>query len=123
MTDESVVSANLNTSGGGDVILLQPTTLLSPDTEYRFEVSAGVKDLSGASFLPYSTTFTTGTAAGGGSSLSGVSFEKVSLPDGHREGVHEPHVRPRWEAVCRDARRLHLPLRGERRRNDGCTGR
>ena len=80
MTDESVVPANLNTSGGGDVILLQPTTLLAPDTEYRFEVGTGVKDLSGAAFLPYSTTFTTGTAAGGGSSLTGVSFEKISLP-------------------------------------------
>lgn len=78
-SDGSVVPANVNTSGGGDVIVLQPTVLLDANTTYRFEVTAALKDLSGASFTPFTSRFTTGSA-GGGSSTSGVAFEKVALP-------------------------------------------
>jgi Big-like domain-containing protein/hemolysin type calcium-binding protein/strictosidine synthase-like protein len=78
-SDNAQVSANRNTSGIGDVIVLQPTALLSPSTTYRFEVTSGVKTLSGASFIPFSSTFTTGTQTSGGGALN-VSFVKVSLP-------------------------------------------
>ena len=56
------VAANLNTSGGGDVIVVQPTAPLAPLTEYFFQVTSGVKDLAGAAFIPYAIRFTTGNA-------------------------------------------------------------
>ena len=72
------VSATVNSSGGGDVIVLQPTAALAANTQYRFEVTDGLHDLSGAAFLPYTSTFTTGTSGGGtgGGTFTG-SFEKV----------------------------------------------
>ncbi|MDX6414364.1 MAG: large repetitive protein, partial [Gaiellaceae bacterium] len=77
-SDNTQVGANLNTSGGGDVIVLQPTAQLDANTSYRFDVTSGLKDLSGAAFTPFSATFTTGTL-GGGSSTLGAAFDKVAL--------------------------------------------
>ncbi len=78
VSDNSQVSATVNSSGGGDVIVLQPTALLAANTQYRFEVTSGLRDLSGAAFVAYTATFTTGTSGGGpgGGSFTG-SFEKV----------------------------------------------
>lgn len=78
MSDRTVVPANVNTSGGGDVIVLQPTALLDPNTTYVFQVTDGVKDLSGASFRPFSSTFTTGAL--GGNTNAGIVFDKIALP-------------------------------------------
>jgi N-acetylneuraminic acid mutarotase len=78
-SDDTEVPANRNTSGGGDIVVLQPTVLLDANTSYRFEVHEGLKDLSGASFLPYSMTFKTGTE-GTSTGSSSIAFEKVSLP-------------------------------------------
>jgi hypothetical protein len=78
-SDGAQVEANLNTSGGGDVIVLQPTALLSPTTTYRFEVTSGVQDLSGSAFLPFTSIFTTGTSSGSGNA-GDISFTKVPLP-------------------------------------------
>ncbi|MDO1448406.1 malectin domain-containing carbohydrate-binding protein [Rhodocytophaga aerolata] len=47
-------------TGGGDAISFSPTFALEPNTTYKFVVTAGVKAYSGASFLPYEATFTTG---------------------------------------------------------------
>ena len=55
------VAATVNSSGGGDVIVLQPTVKLASTTTYAFQVTAGLKDLSGAAFTPFSSTLTTGT--------------------------------------------------------------
>ncbi len=77
-TDAMPVQASLNTSGGGDVILLQPRTLLDPNTSYTFKITAGVKDTSGASFKEFSSTFTTGTQ--GGETDPSIAFEKIALP-------------------------------------------
>ena len=60
------VAANLNTSGGGDVIVAQPTAPLAPLTEYFFQVTSGVKDLAGAAFIPYAIRFTTGNTTSTG---------------------------------------------------------
>lgn len=68
------VAGAVNTSGGGDVIVFQPTGLLDANTQYTFEIN-GVKDLAGRDFLPYKSTFTTGTA--GTPSDSGVAFTKL----------------------------------------------
>ena len=56
----AAIRANLNSSGGGDAIVLQPTDLLAPDTTYTFRITDAVKDLSGAAFVPFSMSFTTG---------------------------------------------------------------
>src|SRR5439155_24600106 len=77
-SDHAPVGAVLNTSGGGDAIVLTPTSLLDPNTSYTFEVTPGLKDTSGAPFLAYTATFTTGT--GGGDVDSTLAFEKIDLP-------------------------------------------
>jgi N-acetylneuraminic acid mutarotase len=79
LRDGVQVAANLNTSGGGDDIVLQPKQALDQNTNYSFEVTGGVKDLSGASFLPYATTFTTGIASSV-NGITGVAFAQVQLP-------------------------------------------
>lgn len=77
VSDGQVLPAEVNTSGGGDVIVLQPSVLLDPTTQYRFVITSSVKDLSGAAFVPYSATFTTGTV--GGTTSTGVAFTQVPL--------------------------------------------
>ena len=72
------VAANLNTSGGGDVIVAQPTAPLAPLTEYFFQVTSGVKDLAGAAFIPYAIRFTTGNTTT--TVPTSVKFAKVALP-------------------------------------------
>jgi fibronectin type 3 domain-containing protein len=59
-SDHSVVPATVNTSGGGDSIVLQPANTLLPNTQYTFSVSSGVLDTTGVSFTPYTFNFTTG---------------------------------------------------------------
>ena len=76
-SDAQPVSAILNTSGGGDVIVLRPISLLNANTQYTFVVTAGLRDVSGAAFVPFSMSFTSGTASGG--TDSSVAFEKVTL--------------------------------------------
>ena len=88
LTDETVyleraddalrVPANINTSGGGDAIILQPLVLLDPATEYRFVITDEVTDLFGVNFDPYEQTFTTNLSVAGRE--SGVAFEQVQLP-------------------------------------------
>jgi N-acetylneuraminic acid mutarotase len=80
LSDGIAIDSHLNTSGGGDAIVLQPEQALDPNTSYAFEVTTGLKDLSGASFLPYTTTFTTGVASSA-NGISGVSFTHVDLPN------------------------------------------
>lgn len=71
------VDAVLNTSGGGDVIVARPAANLAPNTSYTFEVTSGLLDVSGASFAPFTSTFTTGTQT---SPLdTSIQFEKVTL--------------------------------------------
>ncbi|HEV7805344.1 MAG TPA: Ig-like domain-containing protein [Solirubrobacteraceae bacterium] len=76
--DGAVVPANRNTTGGGDAIILQPTSLLEASTTYRVEITSGVKDVSGAAFLPFDSSFTTGTGSGGGGSIE-AAFDQVAL--------------------------------------------
>nr|MCU0446861.1 putative Ig domain-containing protein [Microscillaceae bacterium] len=75
-----VISAHVNSTGGGDAITLVPLNLLSPNTTYKFEISEGVKDLDGQAMLPFSLTFTTGNNTGiNSSNLDGVNFLKQNL--------------------------------------------
>jgi hypothetical protein len=76
--DNSVVPAVVNTTGGGDAIILQPSVLLDASTAYTFTVTSGVKDVTGVAMTPYSESFTTGTT--GGAMNSSLAFQKVTLP-------------------------------------------
>jgi hypothetical protein len=73
VSDGSQVPASVNTSGGGDVLVLTPNGTLEANTQYRFEVTEGVKDVLGNSFLPFESLFTTGTLVSG-TGIPGVAF-------------------------------------------------
>ncbi|MFN6528555.1 Ig-like domain-containing protein [Nostoc sp. ChiSLP03a] len=70
------VNANYNTSGGGDVIVVSPINQLKNNTKYLLQITDGVKDSSGAAFLPYSISFTTGVFV---KPVSNITFEQISL--------------------------------------------
>ena len=70
------VAGSLNTSGGGDAVVFQPSAQLQANTRYVFEINANLKDTRGAAFLPTRLGFVTGASTTG----SGVAFEKVELP-------------------------------------------
>ena len=61
-TDGKLIQGTLNTTGGGDAIVFTPSVVLDANVSYSFSVTEGVKDTNGVSFLPYTSTFTTGTA-------------------------------------------------------------
>ncbi|MDG4831521.1 Ig-like domain-containing protein [Solwaraspora sp. WMMD1047] len=64
--DGAAVDANVITSGGGDVVNLSPTAPLQPATRYRLTLTAGVRDIAGRAFSPYTMVFSTGTVVGPG---------------------------------------------------------
>ena len=76
VADGAVVPAGVNTSGGGDVLVLTPVDTLEAATGYRFEITDGVKDVAGNAFLPHLSTFSTGQIASG-TGIPGVAFDKV----------------------------------------------
>jgi len=43
-SDNTQVAAHVNTSGGGDAIVLQPSVVLDANTQYQFDVTSGLKD-------------------------------------------------------------------------------
>ncbi|MGD9571839.1 MAG: Ig-like domain-containing protein [Thermoleophilia bacterium] len=87
-TTNAVVPAVVNTSGGGDVIVLQPTVLLTPNRGYRFEVTAELTDESGTPFTPFSSTFTTGDGPNsGGGSFTGAFARQVTTAPALTGGI------------------------------------
>ncbi len=75
-SDGATITGAINTSGGGDAIVFTPAGLLAANTTYVFEITDAVKDTSGAAFLPFTSTFTTGT--GGATIDTSVSFGKTA---------------------------------------------
>ncbi len=75
--DGAVIAAGRNTSGAGDEIVLKPTEPLDKNTQYKFSVTESLRDTSGASFAPYSMTFT--TAKSFVESTFPAAFEKVPM--------------------------------------------
>ncbi|WP_216324493.1 Ig-like domain-containing protein [Deinococcus aestuarii] len=71
------VPAALNTSGGGDAVVLQPNAPLQANARYTFEITADLKDTDGRAFLPTSLSFVTGASA----PPSALAFEQVELPN------------------------------------------
>jgi hypothetical protein len=78
--DNTLVPGNINTTGGGDAIVYQPSSPLEASTHYTFRLSDRVKDESGNPFLPFSTTFSTGTTTI--SPTPGVNFNKSVVYSG-----------------------------------------
>ena len=73
------IPANVNGTGGGDAITLVPAAPLKLSTTYRFTITPGVKDLSDSAFIPYSSTFTTGSSST--SDVTNAQFDTISLPN------------------------------------------
>jgi hypothetical protein len=57
---QTEVPGHVNTSGGGDSIVFQPTDMLETGATYKFTCN-GVRDMSGAVFQPYKMSFTVAT--------------------------------------------------------------
>ncbi len=74
-----VVASNVNGTGGGDAITLVPASPLKLNTTYKFNITSGVKDLSGASFIPYTSLFTTKSNATSTPVIA--SFSRIDLPN------------------------------------------
>lgn len=79
--DNTLVPGNVGTSGGGDAIVYQPNAPLDANTNYTFRISSGVRDESSATFIPYSTTFNTGTYTSL-PSTPGVNFTRSTVYTG-----------------------------------------
>jgi hypothetical protein len=116
-SDGAEIPANRNTSGGGDVIVLQPLDRLAENTTYRFDVTDGVKDLSGAPFIPHTSTFTTGTA--GGTLPSSIVFDQVALANATGRSFTSLAIGPdhKLYAATMDGEIVRFPLNA-----DGTTG-
>ncbi len=87
-TGASVAIDRVKTSGGGDVIIIQPTNPLAANTTYRVNVNASsvgsnlkIKDVNGTAFLAYAATFTTGTKLALGSPTIAFSQQVVAGDD------------------------------------------
>lgn len=76
-SDRVAVPGHVSTSGAGDTITFQPFGPLDANTQYTFEVTASVKDTGGASFVPFSMNFTTGTQIT--PTDTNIAFQKVEL--------------------------------------------
>ncbi|HET9034889.1 MAG TPA: Ig-like domain-containing protein, partial [Myxococcaceae bacterium] len=59
-SDMMPIAATVNTTGGGDAIVLQPRGVLDARTGYVFQLSDRVKDQGGNAFIPFTSTFSTG---------------------------------------------------------------
>ncbi|MBC8121183.1 MAG: Ig-like domain-containing protein [Gemmatimonadaceae bacterium] len=80
-SDGVSVSGTVNTSGGGDTIVYQPSALLSSNTNYTVQITDKVRDQAGSAFIAHSLTFTTGSTTSVGST-TGVSFGKSQVYSG-----------------------------------------
>ncbi|RDC66045.1 malectin domain-containing carbohydrate-binding protein [Adhaeribacter pallidiroseus] len=75
----SEIQGVIQGTGGGDAISFSPTYALEPNTTYKFVITDAVKSYSGAAFLPYQATFTTGSVAAPTGSNS-IEFAKQTIP-------------------------------------------
>jgi hypothetical protein len=78
LSTQERVPSNINGSAAGDVIVIQPRAPLKPNTKYQYLVTDGVTDEDGASILPYSSYFTTGSFDPGSISNQ-IKFQHLKL--------------------------------------------
>ena len=76
-SDGQRVAGTAGTSGGNDVLTFQSAEPLEAGTAYRFEVGFGVADEAGARFIPFWSTFRTGTGLPPSTS---AGFDRVAQP-------------------------------------------
>ncbi|WP_347157367.1 malectin domain-containing carbohydrate-binding protein [Pontibacter chitinilyticus] len=67
-------------TGGGDAISFSPSFALEPNTTYKFVITDGVKSYSGAQFMPYEASFTTGSASTEPTGPLAVEFKPEAIP-------------------------------------------
>jgi hypothetical protein len=79
-SDMMPIDATVNTSGGGDAIVLQPRAVLDARTSYIFQLSDRVKDQGGNPFIPFTSTFSTG------------DFTNINVDPRYRYAVIDPPV-------------------------------
>jgi hypothetical protein len=77
---EISVPGNVQGTGGGDAISFTPTQPLEPYTSYKFLVTSGVKSYSGASFIPFESSFSTSLAPVDSNNIINAAFTKISVP-------------------------------------------
>ncbi|CAM3271959.1 SbsA Ig-like domain-containing protein [Deinococcus saxicola] len=75
-----VVPAIVNTSGGGDVVVLKPNAALQPFTAYTFTITSALKDKSGNNFLPFRSSFVTGPAGAVGGPAAFEQIRQATAP-------------------------------------------
>jgi len=75
----AVVPSQAFGTNGGATIKLVPSQKLKLSTTYKFTITNGVKDVSGASFVSYTSKFT--TVALPTSNIEGIGFDKIDLPN------------------------------------------
>lgn len=80
--DGKAVPAIVNTSGGGDIVVLKPNATLQPFTTYTFTITPSLKDGAGNAFLPFSTSFVTGPMAGNGGPVAFEQIAQANVPSG-----------------------------------------
>lgn len=56
---QTTVAASLSIGSGGNTIVVTPSGLLDPATQYTLQITSGVTDGNGQAFVPYSVGFTT----------------------------------------------------------------
>jgi fibronectin type 3 domain-containing protein len=74
----ATVPAVVNTTGGGDALILTPAVNLATNTQYTFTATAAIKDVNGDALTPFTETFTTGSTQPPINQT--VAFQKVALP-------------------------------------------
>ncbi len=112
-SDHLLIPGTPGTSGGGDAIIFQPTVLLDPNTNYTFEITDQLKDVSGAAFVPFASNFTTGTT--GGETDPSLSFEKVALNNATGAGFTSLKIGPdhKLYGTTDDGRILRWVINGD----------
>ena len=76
--DGALVDGIVNTTGGNDAIVFQPSSPLDAQTHYTFRINSDVKDLAGNDFEPFSTTFSTGIGETG----TPIDFARSTVASG-----------------------------------------
>src|SRR2546430_112223 len=76
--DNAIIPSVVNSDGGGGVIVLKPLDSLDPNTNYTFVVTDALHDTGGASFVPFTMSFTTGDQVT--PTDPNIAFEQVALP-------------------------------------------
>jgi len=105
VTNAEFTNTTVNTTGGGDAIVLSANGLAF-NTAYRIEIGSGVQDVTSAPMTPFSKVFTTTSDV---PSSSGIEFTQTALstgasytcvaigPDGKLYGLQNTGLIKRWE--------------------------